>query len=138
MIACQVASTIFQTPTKIARIRSKEYLDPKVSNLYGEKNIPIDHIISPEVEVSAAASRQLRIPGAFDVKEMAYGTIRLIGVVGDDICPILETPIRHLTNLFPDLNMTILAIIRGSKIILPRDGSDVLQSGDRVYFVCDT
>ena len=138
MIACQVASTIFQTPTKIARIRSKEYLDPKVSNLYGEKNIPIDHIISPEVEVSAAASRQLRIPGAFDVKEMAYGKIRLIGVVCDDNCPILETPIRHLTNLFPDLNMTILAIIRGSKIILPRDGSDVLQSGDRVYFVCDT
>ena len=81
MVACQVAYTIFQTPTRIARIRSRAYLDPGVRSLYGPEHLPIDHIISPEVEVSAAAARQLQLPGAFDVKDMVKGKIRLIGVL---------------------------------------------------------
>ena len=56
MVACQVSHTIFNTPVKIARIRGKSYLDPAFGELYGEENLPIDHIISPEAELSAAAS----------------------------------------------------------------------------------
>jgi trk system potassium uptake protein TrkA len=137
MVSCQVAHTIFKTPTKIARIRSRSYLDPDVKSLYSPENMPIDHIISPEFEVSEAVGRQLRLPGAFDVKDMASGKIRVIGVLCQDNCPILETPLRHLTNLFPGLTMTIIAIIRGSEVIVPRDGTDVMQAGDRVYFACD-
>ena len=137
MVACQVAHTIFNTPTRIARIRSRAYLDPKVDALYGPDQLPIDHIISPELEVSAAAGRQLQLPGAFDVKDMVKGKIRLIGVLCRENCPVLATPIRHLTNLFPGLSMTIVAIIRGSEVIVPRDGTDMMQPEDRVYFVCD-
>ena len=137
MVACQVAYTIFQTPTRIARIRSRAYLDPSVKSLYGPEHLPIDHIISPEVEVSAAAARQLQLPGAFDVKDMVKGKIRLIGVLCRENCPILATPIRHLTSLFPGLSMTIIAIIRGNEVIVPRDGTDMMQPEDRVYFVCD-
>lgn len=137
MVACQVAYTIFQTPTRIARIRSRAYLDPGVKSLYGPEHLPIDHIISPEVEVSAAAARQLQLPGAFDVKDMVKGKIRLIGVLCRENCPILATPIRHLTSLFPGLSMTIIAIIRGNEVIVPRDGTDMMQPEDRVYFVCD-
>lgn len=138
MVACQVAHTIFNTPSKIARIRERAYLDSELQELYSPDNLPIDHIISPEIEVSQAAGRQLRLPGAFDMKDMAGGKIRLIGVVCRDNCPILATPLRHLTDLFSGLSMTIIAIIRDSSVIVPRDGQDTLEAGDRVYFVCDT
>ncbi|MGC6530758.1 MAG: Trk system potassium transporter TrkA [Candidatus Puniceispirillaceae bacterium] len=137
MVATQVAHTIFHTPTRIARIRSWAYLNPEFRDLYGSDHMPIDHIISPEEEVSSAVERQLRLPGAFDVKDMADGKVQLIGVIAKSNCPILSTPLRHLTSLFPELKMTIVAIVRGTSVIVPRDGRDELQEGDRVYFVCD-
>ncbi|MGC6518004.1 MAG: Trk system potassium transporter TrkA [Candidatus Puniceispirillaceae bacterium] len=137
MVATQVAHTIFRTPTRIARIRSWAYLNPEFRDLYGSDHMPIDHIISPEEEVSSAVERQLRLPGAFDVKDMADGKARLIGVLAKSNCPILSTPLRHLTSLFPELSMTIIAIVRGTTVIVPRDGRDELEEGDKVYFVCD-
>ena len=138
MVATQVAHSIFNTPTRIARIRSWAYLNPEFGDLYGSGHMPIDHIISPEEEVSLAVERQLRLPGAFDVKDMAEGKARVIGVLARENCPILSTPLRHLTSLFPELSMTIVAIVRGSSVIVPRDGKDELEVGDKVYFVCDS
>ena len=137
MVACQVAHTIFETPTRIARIRSWAYLNPNFRDLYGPGHMPIDYIISPEQEVSSAVERQLRLPGAFDVKDMADGKVKLIGVIAGANCPILSTPLRHLTNLFPELTITIVAILRGTTVIVPRDGREELQEGDKIYFVCD-
>ena len=137
MVATQVAHTIFHTPTRIARIRSWAYLNPEFRDLYGSDHMPIDHIISPEEEVSSAVERQLRLPGAFDVKDMADGKVQLIGVLAKQNCPVISTPLRHLTSLFPELTMTIVAIVRGTSVIVPRDGRDELQVGDKVYFVCD-
>lgn len=138
MVATQVAHSIFNTPTRIARIRSWAYLNPEFGDLYGSGHMPIDHIISPEEEVSLAVERQLRLPGAFDVKDMAEGKARVIGVLARENCPILSTPLRHLTSLFPELSMTIVAIVRGASVIVPRDGKDELEVGDKVYFVCDS
>ena len=138
MVACQVAHTIYNTPVKIARIRHQAYLDPIYGDLYSPDQLPIDHIISPEAEVSAAVSNQIRVPGAFDVKDMCGGRMNLVGVQCTEESPIIDTPIRHLTNLFPDLSMTILAIIRDGKLTLPRDGAEMMAPGDRVYFVCDS
>ena len=137
MVATQVAHTIVHTPTRIARIRSWAYLNPEFRDLYGSDHMPIDHIISPEEEVSSAVERQLRLPGAFDVKDMADGKVQLIGVLAKSNCPVISTPLRHLTSLFPELTMTIVAIVRGTSVIVPRDGRDELQVGDKVYFVCD-
>ncbi|MEH6478008.1 MAG: NAD-binding protein, partial [Sneathiella sp.] len=67
MIACQVAHSLFDVPKKIARIRSQEYLKPMWSDLYSRDHLPIDVIISPEVEVAHAISRRLKVPGAFDM-----------------------------------------------------------------------
>lgn len=137
MVACQVSHTIFNTPVKIARIRNQAYLDPTYADLYAPDQLPIDHIISPEAEVSAAVSNQLRVPGAFDVKDMGEGRMNLVGVLCTDDSPVTGTPLRHLTGLFPDLAITVLAIIRDGKVTLPRSGADSMQVGDRVYFVCD-
>ena len=138
MVACQISHTIFNTPVKIARIRSTAYLDPAFASLYSPENLPIDHIISPEAEVSAAISNQLRVPGAFDVQNLCDGRMNLVGVQCTENSPILGTSLRHLTSLFPDLSLTVLAIIRDGKVILPRSGVESMQTGDRVYFVCDS
>ena len=137
MVACQVSHTIFNTPVKIARIRSQAYLNPLYGDLYAPDDMPIDHIISPEKEVSAAVSNQLRVPGAFDVKDMCEGKMNLVGVLLTDDSPIRDVSLRHLTNLFPDLLITVLAIIRDGKVVIPRSGAESMQTGDRVYFVCD-
>ena len=137
MVACQVSHTIFNTPVKIARIRSQAYLNPLYGDLYAPDDMPIDHIISPEREVSAAVSNQLRVPGAFDVKDMCDGKMSLVGVLLTDDSPIRDVSLRHLTNLFPDLLITVLAIIRDGKVVIPRSGNESMQTGDRVYFVCD-
>ena len=69
---------------------------------------------------------------------MGGGKIQLVGVLCDNNCPIIDTPLRHLTNLFPDLSITIVAILRENLVTISRDGTDELKTGDRVYFVCDT
>ncbi len=137
MVSCQVAHTIYNTPLKIARIRARSYLDPMMGDLYSPENLPIDHIISPEAEVSEAVNSRLKVPGAFDVADMCAGKARIVGVRCTASCPILGSPIRYLTDLFEDLTITIVAILRGNEIIVPRDGSGKMMEGDQVYFVCE-
>ncbi|MEG9862474.1 MAG: Trk system potassium transporter TrkA [Parvularculales bacterium] len=137
MVSCQVAHSIFNTPLKIARIRSRSYLDPQFGDLYASEDLPIDHIISPEAEVSEAVSRRLLVPGAFDVANMCDDKVRIVGVRCHASCPIIDSPLRYLTDLFEDLSVTVVAILRGNEVLVTRDGSVKMQEGDQVYFVCD-
>ena len=136
MIACQVAHSLFNVPTKIARVRAQSYRKPIWSDLFSRDNMPIDVIISPEIEVARAISRRFTVPGSFEMIPLADNKLRLIGVRCNDECPILNTPLRQLTNLFPDLHITIVGIIRQNKSIVP-SGDDHLESGDDVYLVVD-
>lgn len=137
MVACQVAHSIFNVPKKIARIRSQSYLNPLWSNLFSREHLPIDVIISPEMEVARAISERLLVPGAFDIIPLADGKAQLVGVVCQNNCPIVNTPLRHLTNLFPDLLIEIVAIVRGDQKIIP-DSEAEMRAGDEVYFVTAT
>lgn len=137
MVACQVAHSLFNVTTKIARIRSQDYLLPIWSNLYTKDNMPIDVIISPEIMMANAVIKRLQIPGTLDVISMANDRIRLIGVRCTDKCPIISTPLRQISALFPDLNMTIVGIVRDEQAILPTL-DDQVMAGDDVYFVVDT
>ena len=137
MIACQICHSLFDVPTKIARVRNQSYLEPMWSDLFSRDHMPIDVIISPEVEVAQAINHRLAIPGAFDVIPLADGRVSLIGVHCTEECPILETPLRQLTDLFPDLHIVIVAVSRNGVGTVPR-GDDVLMEGDDVYFVADS
>lgn len=137
MVACQVCHSLFEVPTKIARIRNQSYLDPLWSDLFSASNLPIDVIISPEVEVARAIERRLKIPGAFDAISLSGGRVSLVGVHVREETPIIATPLRQLTDLFPDLHIYIVAINRQERAIAP-GGDDELQPGDDVYFMCDT
>ena len=135
--ACHIAKSIFSTPTMIIRIRSKAYLEPRYVE-YLLKDVKVNRIISPEDEVASAIVNQWRTPGAFDVAEFARSSITMLGVSCKNDCPILDTPLRNLIDLFPDLSVTVMAIIRGTKLIVPRGGDDIILSGDRVYLACPT
>jgi len=137
MVACQVAHSLFNVPTKIARIRQQSFLEPVWADLFSRDNMPIDVIISPEREVAEAISRRLAVPGAFDMIPLADDKVRLIGVRCTENCPIVHTPLRQLTELFPDLNIVIVGIVHEENAYVPRS-SDQMLPGDEVYFVADT
>ncbi|MCG8504482.1 MAG: Trk system potassium transporter TrkA [Sphingomonadales bacterium] len=136
MVACQVAHSLFNVPKKIARIRNRSYLRPAWQDLFSRDHLPIDLIISPEVEVAEAISRRIDIPGAFDVIPFAERRIRVVGVLLDEDCPIVETPLRQLTELFPDLNIFVLGIVREGRTFAPSP-EDHMQVGDGVYFAVE-
>ena len=137
MVACQVAHSLFNVPTKIARVRSQSYLKPGWANLFSREHMPIDVIISPEIEVARAVNRALHVPGAIEMLPFAEDRVRLIGVRIDEDCPIINTPLRQLTELFPDLSLFVTGIVRGDRVIVP-SGDDQILPGDEVYFVADT
>lgn len=112
MVACQVAHSMFNVPTKIARVRTQSYLKPIWRDLFSRDNMPIDVIISPEIEVARAITRRLEVPGAFDVMPFGDGKVRLVGVRLAEDCPVIDTPLRQLTELFPDLNIRVVEIGR--------------------------
>ena len=138
MIACHIAKSLYSTPTLIARIRSPAYLDPNFFQIFNKENIGIDHIISPEEEVASAIVNQWRTPGAFDVAEFVKSSVTMLGVSCKDDCPLLDTSLRQLADLFPDLIVTVMAIIRTNKLLVPRGGDDTILAGDRVYLACPT
>jgi len=136
MVACQVAHSLFDVTTKIARIRQQGYLDQRWANLYTREHMPIDVIISPEREVARAISRRLEVPGAFDMISLVDDQVKLTGIRCGDNCPLINTPLRQLTQLFPDLKVVIIGIIREDEAIVPT-ADDELLPGDEVYVVVD-
>jgi trk system potassium uptake protein TrkA len=137
MVACQVAHSLFEVPTKIARVRHQSYLQPIWADLFSRDHMPIDVIISPEIEVGRAISRRLHAPGAFDTLPLADGLVQLLGVRCADDCPIVDTPLGQLQELFPDLKITIVGIVRNGKGFVP-DSSEHLLLGDEVYLIADS
>ena len=137
MVACQICHSLFDVPTKIARVRHQSSLAPLWSDLFSRDHMPIDVIISPEIEVARASNRRRQVPGAFDVIPLADGKVSLIGVHCDEDCPILNTPLRQLTDLFPDLHIVVVGISRTGRGFVP-EPEDELLTGDNVYFVAET
>jgi trk/ktr system potassium uptake protein len=137
MIACQVAHALFEVPRKIARVRAQSYLQPHWAELFSQGALPIDAIISPEIEVARAVERRLEIPGAFDAIPLSDGKITLVGVRCHAECPVTNTPLRQLSELFPDLHISVVVIVRNDRRIVPT-AEDQMLVGDEVYFVADT
>ncbi len=134
MLICQIAYSIFKVPKKIARIRSQEYLDPKFSFLFDKDNLPIDFIISPEIEIAKSVQRKLEAPGALDNIPFAENKIRLLEILITDNCPLLNTKLNEITKKYPDLNANILGVIRDEKFIFLKK-NDVMKANDKAYVI---
>ncbi|GAA6157093.1 Trk system potassium transporter TrkA [Pyruvatibacter sp.] len=137
MVACQVAHSIFNVPTKIARIRAQSYLRPMWQDLFTRDHMPIDVIISPELEVGRDVMRRLEMPGALEAIPFGDTHITFLGIALEDDCPVVNTPLRQLTELFPDLNAVVTGIQRGERLFVP-DSEDQMMVGDVAYVVTDT
>lgn len=136
MVACQMAYSLYNVPKKIARVRHSSYLNLVRGHLFTPDNMPVDVIISPEIEVAESVLRILNIPGAFDATEFAHGQITMVGVrVGKD-SPVNDVPLQYLSE-GAAFGFVVTAIYRNERAIVPR-GSDHLEEGDEVYFVCHT
>ncbi len=134
MVACQVGYSLFNVPTKVARIRAQTYLQPEWREMLSRDHLPVDVVISPEVEVGETVLRRLSLPGAIDTVSFSDGAVVVAGVYCGEDCPILETPLRELTQLFPDLRATIVAVLRNGKPVVLKS-SDHIRAGDVAYFV---
>lgn len=134
MVACQVAHSLFNVPTKIARIRSQSYLQPHYMDLFSRDHMPIDVIISPELEVAEMVLKRIAMPGATDVVVFGEGKIAMVAIECMEECPIVDTPLSQLTELFPDLNATVVGVSRGGRLFVPRS-VDQLLAGDLAYVV---
>ena len=137
MLICQIAFSIFNIPKKIARIRSQDYLNPKFTRVYNKENLPIDVIISPEIEIARSIQRKLEAPGALDSVPFAENQIRLLEILIKDNCKLIDLKLNELTNKFPNLDANIIAIIRKDKSFIPKK-TDQVKVNDKIYVIINS
>ena len=134
MLICQIAFSVFKIQKKIARIRSQDYLNPKFSKVYNKENLPIDVIISPELEIAKSLQRKLEAPGALDNVPFAENKIRLLEISVNKTCPLIGIKLNELTKKFPKLEANILGVIRDEKFIILKK-NDVMKENDKAYVI---
>ena len=132
MLICQIAFSIFNVQKKIARIRSQDYLNPKFTKVYNKENLPIDVIISPEIEIAKSLQRKLEAPGALDNVPFAKNKIRLLEVLINENCPLIDIKLKDLTKKFPKLDANIMGVIRNEKFVVLKK-EDVIKKDDKAY-----
>ena len=137
MLICQIAYSIFNIQKKIARIRSQDYLNPKFTRVYNKENLPIDVIISPELEIAKSIQRKLEAPGALDSVPFANNKIRLLEILIRDNCKLIDYKLNELTSKFPNLDANIVAIIRDGKTFIPKK-TDQIKCDDKIYTIINS
>ena len=132
IVACQVADMLFQTPTKICRIRSPDFVSN--SKLFGEGGFPIDVIIYPEQIVTEHISRLLDYPGALQVLDFADGRVQLVAVKAYYGGPMVGEELRVIRKHMPGIDTRVAAIFRRGQAILP-EGDTIVEVEDEVFFI---
>lgn len=136
MIACQVAQTIFNIPVKIARIRHQNYLQPIYRDFYNYDGIPIDVIISPEIEVSKDILNRLSTPGATETFPIEGTSTKIIAAKLLEKADIEGMSVRDFRNHYSALNANVIAISRNNEVLIPQP-KEKFTAGDEIYFVAD-
>ncbi|MBR9826845.1 MAG: Trk system potassium transporter TrkA, partial [Alphaproteobacteria bacterium] len=137
MVACQIAHSLFETPMRIARVRAQNYLDPAWADLFTTGNLPINVIISPELEVGRAILQRVETPGAFNTAVFSGGRVQLLGLRLDENSPAAGSSSEQLMELFPDLRMTVVGVHREQTLFIPEE-RDPLLAGDDIYVVTES
>ena len=133
MVACQIADSFFSTPTKIARIRTKEYLQS--DGLFKKQNdFNIDVVIAPEMIVKDHITRLIEFPGALQVLDFADGLVQLVGVKAVKGGALIDCPLSELRQHMPDIEARVAAIYRDHNVITPKSNT-LIKRGDEVFFV---
>jgi len=137
MLICQIAFSIFKIQKKIARIRSQDYLNPKFTRVYNKENLPIDVIISPEIEIAKSIQRKLEAPGALDSVPFADNKIRLLEIFIKENCKSIDIKFNELSKKYPKLEANIIGINREDKFFIPKK-TDTVKNGDKIYVIINS
>ena len=137
MLICQIAFSVFKIQKKIARIRSQDYLNPKFSRVYNKENLPIDVIISPEIEIAKSIQRKLEAPGALDSVPFADNKIRLLEIFIKENCKSIDIKFNELSKKYPKLEANIIGINREDKFFIPKK-TDAVKKGDKIYVIINS
>ena len=137
MVICQIAFSIFKIPKKIARIRSQDYLNPKFTTVYNKENLPIDVIISPEIEIAKSIQRKLEAPGALDSVPFAENKIRLLEILINENCSLINIKLSDLTKKYPNLKANVIGVIREDKFFIPKK-TDEIKINDKIYVIINS
>lgn len=132
MIACQVAYSLFRTPTKIARIRESAYLTH--TPLFSNEAVPVDVLISPEQAVTTYIKRLIQHPGALQVVDFAQGKVQLVAVRAYHGGPLVGQELRYLRQHMPGVDTRVAAIFRRDRPITPQ-GDTLIEADDEVFFI---
>ena len=132
MVACQIAHSLFKTPTKIARIRSQEYASH--DGLFGNNALPVDVIISPEQLVSNYIYKLVETPGTLQVLDFADGLVQLVAVKAYYGGPLVGQELRYIRKHMPNVDTRVAAIYRRNRPLVPT-GSTVIEADDEVFFI---
>jgi len=133
LVACQIADAFFSTPTKIARLRSKEYLN-NPALFKNDSGFSVDFIISPEVIVCDHIARLIEFPGALQVLDFADGLVQLVGVKAVKGGALIDCPLTELKEHMPGIETRVAAIYRNHEVITPKSDT-IIKEQDEVFFV---
>ena len=135
MVACKLAATMFNVPTKMARIRSADYLSHP--EIFSPENFAVDVAICPEQILTDYIDSLLEFPEALQVLEFAEGRVSLVAVRAFQGGPLVGHPISHLRTHMPQVDARVAAIFRQDSPIIPQ-GDTVVEAGDEIFFIADT
>ncbi|MBR1601328.1 MAG: Trk system potassium transporter TrkA [Alphaproteobacteria bacterium] len=137
MVACQVAYTLFNVPRKIARVDSQYFLNPLWNTLYNEKSLPIDLVITPDVEIGKFITALYNLPGSSAVFPFLNNKINIFAFRHRDIdVPFMKFSLNHINQKLKEVRAKIVLIVRGNRRILPDSEDIYLQRNDLIYISC--
>lgn len=138
MVACQVAYSLFNVPRKIARVDSQYFLNPLWNTLYNEKSLPIDLIITPDIEIAKFIDNLLNLPGSTAVFPFMNDAVNVFSfrLQTNDI-PFMKFSLSHINQKLEEMSAQIVLIMRGNRRVLPRKEEETrLQRNDIIYISC--
>lgn len=133
LIACQVAYTLFQIPKKIARVESEYFLNPLWNTLYSDKNLPVDLVISPDVEIAKFILNLIKTPGTTAVFPLVDNRLYLLGLRCKDTCPLINTEITEIKKYY---NSPVIHIIREDKSFFAKP-NETIQPNDEIFILVE-
>lgn len=132
MTACQVTHTVFDTPKKIARIRSQAYINHP--ELFSDGSIPVDVMVSPESLVTDYIQHLIEHPSALQVLDFAFGKVQLVAVKAYYGGLLVGHELQTIREHIPGVDMRVAAIFRNGESIKP-EGNRIIEADDEVFFI---
>lgn len=135
MLACKIAHSLFNIPTRIARIRAPDFLQH--SELFTTDNFAVDYSICPEQIVTEYITKLIEFPEALQVLSFAQGKISLAAVRAHQGSPLVGSVLQNIRQHIPDIDTRVAAIFRQNRPIMPK-GDTIIEAGDEVFFIAAT